>query len=304
MGTTVSKVIFRDGAAVGEVVHVFLAASLQAGDYNLTRLFFYKFDGQWSHKDVETIAISVCVIHKPKRIYFALGRDGRIFGVVSGGNWFEETISDAGTGKKKFGYLTQMRNINDELYACGHRGQVYRRTSGGWVHMDNGIIERETKDTAISHNAIDGTGPNDIYVVGDGGKIFHYDGRLWDDVSPATNLNLINIRCVSNDEVYVCGKKGLLLRGNYSGWRILCDAEMEADAWDLEFYKSKLYLVLGEKLMVHDGNHLSQVDTKLSPPIDAYHLDSRNGILWSFGEEDLAFFDGNSWTRVIHPDNI
>ena len=56
--------------------------------------------------------------------------------------------------------------------------------------------------------------------------------------------------------------------------------------------------------MVYDGNDLSEVDTKLEPPVDAYHLDSRKGILWSFGEEDLAFFDGNTWTRIIHPDNV
>lgn len=304
MSANVSNVLFRDGAAVEEVVHIFLAGSLQAGDYNLTRLFFYKFDGRWSHRDVETIVISVCVTHKPNRTYFALGRDGRIFGVVSGGNWFEETIVDAGAGKDKFGYLTQMRLIESDLYACGHRGQVYRRTSIGWVHIDNGLLQREPCDFTVSHNGIDGTSPNDIYVVGDGGKIFHYDGQLWEDVSPNTNLNLTNIQCVDSDEVYVCGKNGLLLRGNSSAWDILCDAEKGADAWDLEFYGDKLYLVVGEKLMVYDGNDLSEVDTKLEPPVDAYHLDSRKGILWSFGEEDLAFFDGNTWTRIIHPDNV
>jgi hypothetical protein len=43
--------------------------------------------------------------------------------------------------------------------------------------------------------------------------------------------------------------------------------------------------------------------TGLEPEIDGYRLDARDGQLWSFGVEDLAWFDGKKWKRLKHPDN-
>ena len=43
--------------------------------------------------------------------------------------------------------------------------------------------------------------------------------------------------------------------------------------------------------------------TDLKPDLkDTHMLEAKDGILWSFGFKDLAWFDGSRWTRVDHPD--
>jgi hypothetical protein len=299
----ISKVQFMDGAAVEDVVRIFIAGDLQSGNYNLSRLFYLRDEDEWGHFDVETIVVSVCVLTKPRRKYFALGRDGLIWSIETGGNPILERISDAGTGKGKFGYLTQIRTIGDRVYACGDGGQVYQHTATGWTHMDDGILDRTPNNTGNCHNGIDGTGPSDIYVVGEYGRIFHFDGQKWTRIDCQTNLNLERVRCVSSDEVYVCGERGILLRGNRRGWDVI-DTELTDNLWDLEMFKGRLYLAAEDRLMYYDGHAIELVDTGLEPQIDAHRLSARNNILWSFGEDDLAYYDGKKWTRVVHPDNV
>jgi hypothetical protein len=299
----VSKVQFMDGAAVEEVVKVFVACDLQSGNFNVSRLFWMTESAEWMHADVDSVVVSVCVVTKPPRTYFSLGRDGKIFITVSGGSDSVETIPDAGTGKGKLGYVCQIREVAGALYVCGDQGQVYRRVDASWQHHDEGLLHRERRERDISLNSIDGTAANDLYVVGDYGVIFHYDGKKWTDASFQTNLHLQRVKCVSRDLVYVCGERGTLLEGSRHGWKNIGEPDMDATIWDLEVFNEWIYLVAEDRLMVSDGKSIKSVDTKLKPAVDAHRLSSRGGILWSIGENDLAFFDGAKWTRVVHPDN-
>jgi photosystem II stability/assembly factor-like uncharacterized protein len=299
----VSKVQFMDGALVDAVVTLFLAGDLASGNYNLTRLFVMKNDGNWFHWDFGSVVVSVCAMGEPRRL-FAMGRDGKIWYKGSGVDPVEECIADAGTGKGKYGYLTQIRAVAGDVYACGDGGQVYKRTAQGWRHIDEGVLEKGHVDKPNCHNGIDGTGPTDIYVVGEYGRIFHFNGKRWENVSFATNSHLERVRCKSPDEVYICGGNGTLLQGNRHGWEMIGDTEMVDHIWDLEVFNGKIYLAVEDTIMVYEKGEVHRVDTKLRPPIDAYHWGSRVGMLWSFGENDLAHYDGERWVRVIHPDNL
>ena len=301
----VSRVQFMDGVAIEEDgVRIFIAGDLQSGNYNLSRLFYFEGGNNWIYFDVATVVVAVCLVAKPKRTCLAVGRDGLVWVAVRGSAPFLEHIADAGTGKGKYGYLSQIREIGGEVYACGDEGQVYKRGSNGWLHFDKGVLETRERKQPNCHNGIDGTGPDDIYVVGEYGRIFHFDGKKWTRVGAQTNSHLERVRCVNPDEVYVCGADGVLLRGNRQGWIEIGDPDMTDHIWDLEYFGKKLYLAVEDTLMVHDGKTLEPVDTKLDPPIDAHRLSSRKGILWSFGEDHLAYFDGSQWTRVVHPDNV
>lgn len=299
-------VMFGDGVVVedGEV-KIFVACDLQSDDFNVTRLFFLTENGQWVYYDIDTVVASICVTHDQQTKYFALGRDGKLFWSETRFDWFEERISDAGTGSGKYGYLSQLIEIEGVLYACGHRGQVYRRTSSGWIHMDDGLLTEE-HGHVTSHHAIDGTAPDNIYVAGNNGRVFYYNGNRWTDVSPDTNVDLLSLRCVSQEKVYVSGDNGLLYCGNHNGWELLSEPIEDASIWDIQEFCGEIYLVLEDKLALYSKKEkiILLVDTKLDPPIDAFHLKSGKDILWSFGEEDLAYFDGTNWHRVVHPHNI
>ncbi|MBS0184531.1 MAG: hypothetical protein JSS39_19255 [Nitrospira sp.] len=301
---TVSYVQFMDGVAVEDKVRVFVAADLQTGNYNLSRMFYLRDDAKWYHWDAKTIVASVCVVASNVRTAYAIGRDGLISGLVSGGDFFEERIVEAGTGRNKYGYLSQSREIDGQPFVCGDQGQVYKRTGKGWIHIDEGLLQTERiKREQLSLNGIDGTSSDDLYVVGDNGKIFHFNGRHWTDVSFRTNVHLERVKCVNKQEIYVCGDHGTFLRGNHEGWEMIGDPEMEGNIWDIEPYNGDIYLAVEDTLMVYHNEELSKVETGLKRQIDAYRLSARNGVLWSIGESHLACFDGKHWTYVSHPDN-
>ena len=57
---------------------------------------------------------------------------------------------------------------------------------------------------------------------------------------------------------------------------------------------------------MHDGVTWTPVD--MGPgvanlPEDGYRLDAFDGALWSFGPKRVAWFDGERWAAVPHPDN-
>ena len=74
--------------------------------------------------------------------------------------------------------------------------------------------------------------------------------------------------------------------------------------WGIEYFQGKIYLASLNGLFVLDDGHISTIKTGLTPEIKGYRLHANDGVLWSFGVDDLAFFDGNNWQRVIHPDNV
>jgi hypothetical protein len=307
----ISKVYFNDGVAGHETIRLFLASSLQSGDFNLTRLAFLKNEDDWYYFDFESVVYSVCLLiqptHPPSLNFFALGRDGKVLLIASKSHPIFEEIPDAGTGPNKYGYVTDIQEIGGEIYVCGASGQIYQRTKMGWIHRDQGLLEPlPFKLPRLFLNSIDGTATDDIYAVGNEGYIFHFNGKQWRNVSFETNLNLLSVKCINPDEVYICGQNGLMLGGNHNGWRILIDPD-EVDIeelYDIEVFENKIYLSSESGLMIYNRKDIQSVDTGLNPPlIDTSSLSARDGILWSIGGEDLAYYNGKQWRRVIDPDN-
>jgi hypothetical protein len=304
-----ATVQFMDGAAGDEQVEIFLACDLQTGNYDLTRLCYRLPGDQWKYFDVPFIVVSVLLSPTTDPAVprvLALGRDGRVWLANSGTAPRTERIADAGTGRGKYGYLSRVRQIAGKFYICGDQGQVYVRRGGGWQHMDRGLLHaRRAEGIEIGLNGIDGTAPNDIYVVGDAGAIFHFDGTRWEDVGIDTSLDLESVRCVSRDVVYVCGGMGTLLTGNRQGWRRLAEGETENNLWDLEMFGGRLYLASDPGLLAYDATSdaIIPVDTGLSPKPDGHRLSTNVRELWSIGENHLARFDGVAWELIVHPDN-
>jgi len=203
---------------------------------------------------------------------------------------------------KVLGSVTQVREIGDTLYVCGMQGQVFQRHGKTWRHIDEGIFDPEVSETALHLTSIDGTSESDIYAVGFGGRVLHYDGRGWDELVSPTNVHLERVHCVSRSEVYICGNRGTFFKlsnGVFSDFSL----RTEDHFWGMTSFQEKIYLSNLKGIHVFDGKKVRPVDTKLKPAIDGYRLDACKEQLWSFGVDDLAWFDGKKWTRLKHPDN-
>lgn len=293
-------IYFVDGC-VREEGYIFLSArlkSVDADEYDFTRTFSSRIP-TWGHWDLNWNVLSVCHATSSD-LLCALSDKGDVRISKPAVSSIEEKITDV----ESLGAVKQIREIGGLLHVCGDQGQVYRRQSdGSWVHIDDGILDREIKVDALDLNGIDGTSLEDIYVVGMKGRILHFDGSAWTELDSPTNLHLERVHCVSPDEAYACGNRGTFLRITKQGIEDL-SLDLEDHFWGLTAFQGQIYLATLKGLFVYDGTSVEPVETGLEPPIGGYRLDACETQLWSFGVDDLAYFDGTTWTRVQHPDNV
>ncbi|MGO9834353.1 MAG: hypothetical protein ACLP1X_09075 [Polyangiaceae bacterium] len=63
-----------------------------------------------------------------------------------------------------------------------------------------------------------GSSDHDIWAVGDGGTIVHFDGQAWSPSKSGTLENLTGVHGVAPNAVWASGEKGAVLQWNGSSW--------------------------------------------------------------------------------------
>ncbi len=327
----VSSVYYLDGVVVAPDF-VFLATQLSSLDPRETahtRCSTYNPAEQevpFGYFDLEDNIVSVHAyrtLPDDKKRFACLGSQGAVHFVRGSTREVRtERLPGAGLVDGNFGGLmTNIREIGGQLWACGQNGQVYRRLGvDGWRRNDEGIRVQvnpaeygpdrisemlEVMSTAPMLSCIDGTGDNDVYVVGLQGFLAHFNGTAWAKIELPVDEHLEWVRCVDNDEVWVCGHNGTLLKGNArSGFKSVSGLDDHQTFVCLAKFDGSVYLSAEEGLFLYNGKSITSVKTKLKPELqDAWRLDHVDGVMWSIGVTDLARFDGKKWTRVDHPDN-
>jgi len=63
-----------------------------------------------------------------------------------------------------------------------------------------------------------GTGPSNIYTIGEYGKILRYDGSSWSSIPTQTKTTFWKMWGSDQSNIFVVGENGTILRFNVSGW--------------------------------------------------------------------------------------
>lgn len=295
-------VYFVDGfAARDELVGIpAYLHSLVEDDVEFTRFYTHNRTlGKWWQLEYPHEVVSTAFT--TDKVWHLLSKRGVLI-QLSGGSVRTLAIPRADTGPGGLGYVTQVKVIGGRLYICGFRRQVYRLDGSTFSLLSESILSRE-QERGFGFESIDGTAPDDIYAVGRQGEMFHFNGRSWRQLPGPTNRDLNRVRCVSRDLVYACGDSGVFLRGAQDNWDDLSEPGFQEHLWGLEVFKDTPYVAHLKGLRMFDGRALVPVSTGLKPEIDGYRLHASAGILWSFGQEQIAGFDGKKWFRVVCPDN-
>jgi hypothetical protein len=197
----------------------------------------------------------------------------------------------------KYGEITRVRVIAGQPYCCGQSGQIYRLAKNEWTRADMGL----RKFDGPGFEDIDGSGPSDIYAVGIDGVMCSYKGKKWDQVDLPTNLHLSNIRCVSPDLYYVCGNDGLIMSGAGDQWKVIGELVPEKHYWGLELFENNIYLSHGSGIDRLIQGNIEAVEINIEGDLSFNRLNSCDGQLWSFGEDNILIFDGVDWSEVKIP---
>lgn len=134
----------------------------------------------------------------------------------SGGTWSALTGIDAASAAYNLWGATTTSG-GYVLYAVGSSGKIWRSDGGNFL--------AETSGTASALYGVWGSGPNDIYVVGDVGTILHSTGNgTWTQQNSGVTTPLEGISGVSANEIYVVGDMATLLHKNDAS-SVVWDAE-------------------------------------------------------------------------------
>lgn len=244
-----------------------------------------------SNFDAHTLAI----VEKPEYGVMRAAQSGDYSiqtrrGVFSG-NIFDQANNPEANFKN--GLFRAVCTVDQMAYAVGYRGIVYRfEDFNSWLRIDDGL------PPTFDIESIDGFNTNDLYAVGLSGNVWTYGGASWIRREVPTNLHLSCVKCVE-DNVYIGGKQGMLLRGRGDDWEIINHQSTESDIWDIEFFKEKIYVSTMGNVYRLEGEQLVAVEFGDEVPSTCYKLDAISECMWSIGAKDILSFDGSNWQRIV-----
>jgi hypothetical protein len=162
-----------------------------------------------------------------------------------------------------------------------------------------------------------GSAANDVFAVGGGGAIVHWDGSSWSSAGSVTTNDLYGVWGASTTDVFAVGQAGTILHGDGSSWSPMKAATTNdfhavwgsgpkdvyavglstAEHWDGETWRE-----IGEQETV---DPLLSVAGGLGASLDQ----SLNGVwgsssrdVYIVGDSLLAHWDGFSWTTLATGD--
>jgi hypothetical protein len=328
----------QSGAAIDNMT-IILAESLDYArdkDYEISFVSGYAPiqhpDDPWGTKPYENwFVVSLC--HQVKNnLRAVLSREGQVRVYGPGGkpdHTFQ--IPEAGVfgdAANDLGYVNRIRTIGDSLYVCGMSRQVYRFTwdgkdlsTGEWINVagsmrqppsseppdDDGDAFDQWLEDSDSIDLVDvaGVSEKDIYAVGD--EVWHFDGQAWRQLEMPSQEPLAAIKILDSKRIVLVGHNGSLLIGSAKdGFSELSTIDDNQNFTAVEWFEDKLFLASNFGLFTYDPvkKKIEKYATTLKPDLkDTHLLEAKDGVLWSFGFKDLAYFDGKKWTRVDNPDN-
>jgi hypothetical protein len=158
-----------------------------------------------------------------------------LFARYRGTAWTELT----GHGLDNYGDIYDISGTSrTSVFAIGTDAAYGAEPGEGWrryvvLHYDGSATSQSIAFTyregepMYRLNGVWAGAPGDVFVVGDKGRVLHYDGTEWSSMPAPTTSNLLDVWGASANEVYAVGDGGIL-RYNGHAWRIIRSAPASA----------------------------------------------------------------------------
>jgi len=197
--------------------------------------------------------------------------------------------------------IRRVAAIGDEIFATGMGRSVIRRLSRGtWTEFGPGTTPAD-KDRVVGFEGIDGFSPDDIYVAGWAGEIWHWFLGAWQRIDSPTNANLNAVACDDeNGLVFAVGDNGAMVRGTGDQWDFI-DTGRPENLQDVAVFDGEVFVVTDFDILRLGPSGLIPEDrfTGGDTPDSCLHLLAAEDGVVSMGPKDLFAFSGGIWRRII-----
>lgn len=276
-------ILTNDELADKQIPHAVVFAYQRGTLYNAGRL-------KWD-------AAAACFCRQPQEQLVVVGVFGQAY-VRGSGDEHNETILSGTPGTRA--RIRCATAIDGKAHVAGMDRCVFRRDDrDNWTPIDRGTRLAAGSDDVVGFESLDGLSSRDIYGVGWGGEIWHYDGVTWQQVDSPVNTILTGVCCAGDKEVYACGRLGTLLVGEKDRWMVVEHQSTEKDIWGLAWFNNHLYVSTLRAVYTLERGELQTVDFGSDIPRTCYQLSVADGVLWSIGAKDVMAFNGREWARIV-----
>ncbi len=216
----------------------------------------------------------------PGGTLYVAGTDGTLRS-NPGGRWVKDPIGPRYT-------LNTVWGLDDELIYCSaFRAFFFRRYASAWQFFNDGL-HGDLFD-------IGGTAPDNLYVLGDAGAVFHHDGVRWSELESPTNKQLVAVWARVRGEIYFCGWKGAFFRLRNDRWENYSLAGDDVDLYSMAYYNDRVFAGAGSSgVFSFDQQRLEL----FAEDIIASGVRVIGDRLLAFGRNVIQQYDGRSWTRT------
>ena len=128
--------------------------------------------------------------------------------------------------------------IDDTLYAGGTNNYIFSFTNNKWTEIGIDAMRKEPTPTSLEN--VTGFHAKELYTFGWKGSIWTNSSGDWQKVSSPTKYILID-GDVHNDQVYIAGQSGIILRGRKDQWDVIPNNENNYDIWSVQSYGDSVY---------------------------------------------------------------
>lgn len=173
----------------------------------------------------------------------------------------------------------------------GQRGPILRRVGGKWVRAFT---------ATNTLNDIWGSGPKDIWAVGLGGLIIHWDGMTWKTVPSGTVSNLDGVFGTSDRDAIAVGTDGTIIRWNGATWVPMMSGTTKflASVWSAAMNDA---WAVGESgtILRWNGISWSMVTSGTATHLIKIFGASKSAI-WAVGQAGIILhWKGSAWEEVV-----
>jgi hypothetical protein len=175
--------------------------------------------------------------------------------------------------------------------AVGSEGLIVRE------HGDSWMDERQRVTREILHAAW-GSSLSDVFVVGWGGTILHFDGSVWTPMESGVTWSIVAVTGTGPDSVYAAGLDASILHYDGSTWHRE-PVPAWADRWVTSLWATgddDLYAAVGSEVFHFDGSTWSAVASSGGETLRG--ISGRNSCdVVAVGDRGVALrFDGSTWS--------
>lgn len=269
-------------------------------------LSFSRISCAWAPNQTEFIMVDSSrsvVSYKPKvyddgesRIPF----DGRGYGY--------EDVGEIGCS------IYNLVRVNKTVFAVGAPLRIFERKPDQQWFEQKGIPipeQLKSKDEDKITAALDtcmlidlaGFSETDMYAVGGGGAVWHFNGNKWRNLEFPTNNRLYTVACGGDGVVYITDIRGSLYKGHGSKWELVVRMDQSLPFANSAWFDGRLWCANDYGMYVLEGKELVAAHKARKDPIPTqvalycHRIDvSPDGTkMLACGGNGAALCDGSNW---------